>query len=65
MNMREREREKQQLQHQQKVYNYRLTDGRGDAGFCVTGSSVLFHDLRIEYRVFFSIVLCHAGRSAR
>ena len=62
--MREREREKEQLQHQQTVYNYQLTDGRGDVGFRVRGSGVLLHDLRVECRVLFPVVLCHAGRSA-
>ena len=61
-----REREKQQLQHQQTVYNYQLTDGCGDVGFRVSESGVLLHaDLRVECRVLFPVVLCHAGRSAR
>ena len=64
-NERERETDKQQLQHQQKVYNYQLTDGRGDVGFHVSGSGVLLHDLRVECTLLFPVVLCHAGRSAR
>ena len=62
---REREREEQQLQHQQTVYNYQLTDGRGDVGFRVSEKSGVLHDLRVECRVLFPVVLCHAGRSAR
>ena len=65
MRERERDRETTVLQHQQVVYNYLLTDGRGDVGFGVSGSGVLLHDLRVEFRVLFPVVLCHAGRSAR
>ena len=62
---REIERDKQQLQQQQTVNNYQLTDGRGDVDFHVSGSGVLLHDLCVECRVRFPLVLCHAGRSAR
>ena len=63
---REREREKQQLHHQcLTVYNFQVADGRGDVGFRISGSSVLLHDLRVECRVLFPVVLCHARRSAR
>ena len=62
---RERERETTVLQHQQIVYKYLLTDGRGAVGFRVSGSGVLLHDLRVECRMLFPALVCRAGRSAR
>ena len=57
---------KRQQHHQQTVYNHQLTDGRGDVGFGVSGSGVLLHDLHVECRLLFPVVvLRRAGGSTR
>ena len=61
---RERKRETTVTASANSIQLSTCTNGGGDIDFCVSESGVL-HDLRVECRVLFPVVLCHAGRSAR